>query len=283
MAVTQRDLDWWHGLDKTWQRVFMLHLYYKDEIGMNYYKDEFFDKLNLDNLTDYQDILKVKALKHIDFQSWLGDYKIKDLSPLRELTQLEFLSLEEHWIEDLSPLAGLTSLRKLYLSRNRIKDFSVLEKLSLERLAVAENPLDGPFDLRLIAKHRRLRFLDASRCALKDLTPLRNLTELTDLYLAYNNIFDIAVMFRFTQLERLDLSHNHVFDISPLIHLHHLEDLNLSYNYNEFERLYLLETMQHLRTLSIQGNGINEETRVWLNRALPRCEIHFKDQSSAPI
>lgn len=276
MELSQKDLDWWHGLDKVWQLVFMLHLYYPGEVGMSYYKDDFLHshRLNLDNLTEYKDILKIKALKHIDFQSWIGDYKIKDLRPLLALQQLEFLSLEEHGFSDISLLAQLPNLKKLYVSRNNIKDFSVLAELpNLERLAITGNPIAGPFDLKLISKCRKLQYLDAENYQIKDLSPLRSLRQMRELLLGDNRIFDISVLFNMTQLERLDLHGNHVFDISPLIHLARLEDLNLADNGNEFERFYLFEMMQSLQKLNVEGNGLSEANRRWLTRALPRCEI----------
>ena len=53
-----------------------------------------------------------------------------DISPLANLINLEFLSLEGNGITDISPLSGLKNLRALHLTHNHIEDFSPLMELA---------------------------------------------------------------------------------------------------------------------------------------------------------
>ncbi len=60
---------------------------------------------------------------------------LRDITPLRELTELEYLELFKNDIRDISPLAGLTNLRDLNICFNRVQDYEPLKGLyNLERL-----------------------------------------------------------------------------------------------------------------------------------------------------
>ena len=60
---------------------------------------------------------------------------LRDITPLRELTELEYLELFKNDIHDISPLAGLTQLRDLNICFNRVQDYEPLKGLyNLERL-----------------------------------------------------------------------------------------------------------------------------------------------------
>lgn len=94
---------------------------------------------------------------------------ISDLTPLANLTQLEWLTLE--WqgndrITDIKPLANLTKLRHLRLNGNRIVDISPLANLvNLEMLRLDNNQI-------------------------VDVSPLLYLTRLKELYIHGNQIID---------------------------------------------------------------------------------------------
>ncbi|HOW51060.1 MAG TPA: leucine-rich repeat domain-containing protein [bacterium] len=54
------------------------------------------------------------------------DNEIESLEPLRTLTKLTFLKLNNNKIKDLEPLSGLTALATLFLYDNYISDISPL-------------------------------------------------------------------------------------------------------------------------------------------------------------
>ena len=56
----------------------------------------------------------------------LVDNQISDISPLKGLTRLAWLSLDGNLISDIEPLAGLTNLTRLYLRANQISDIRPL-------------------------------------------------------------------------------------------------------------------------------------------------------------
>ena len=75
----------------------------------------------------YLDLGHNDALGAIDFCAYMPDlevaiiamtFKVKDLTPLKDCTKLEFLELQSNDITDVSPLAGLKNLEYLNLVQN---------------------------------------------------------------------------------------------------------------------------------------------------------------------
>ncbi len=80
---------------------------------------------------------------------WLGGgNQISDISPLSNLTNLQWLNLESNQITDIGPLSGLTNLRDLYLRHNQISDISPLVNNpgigEGDEVDLRGNPLDIP-------------------------------------------------------------------------------------------------------------------------------------------
>jgi hypothetical protein len=71
--------------------------------------------------------------------------RIRELSALSELKQLEELGLQYHQIEDVQALGKLKNLKRLMLQHNRITDLSAFCDLrKLEWLDLHHNPLSSP-------------------------------------------------------------------------------------------------------------------------------------------
>lgn len=76
----------------------------------------------------------------------LNQNLISDLNPLRELTQLKGLGLRENRISDLTPLGDLENLTWLYVPFNLISDINPLKVLpNLTSLSVYGNKLPALF------------------------------------------------------------------------------------------------------------------------------------------
>ena len=88
-----------------------------------------------------RDLSPLASLTDLD-ALYLGLNEISDLSPLAGLSNLTYLNLYANQVNDVTPLSGLTGLDTLFLDRNKITKITPLAKLSkLEWLAVRENPL----------------------------------------------------------------------------------------------------------------------------------------------
>ncbi len=158
---------------------------------------------------------------------------IRDLSPLRNLTKLEYLSILHKDITDISPLENLTELTVLTLRR---------QNTSPSSSALALTTLAG------LTKLTKLSLSDN----VEDISPLYGLTALTNLTLSNNRIVDISPLRDLTALKRLDLGYNEITDISPLRSLTNLDTLTLRDN-------VALSDISHLKYLTKLKN-------LWLHR-----------------
>jgi internalin A len=129
-------------------------------------------------------------------------------------------------ITDIEPLAGLTNLITLDLALNKISSIDSLAGLTkLEVLDLSCNNITFPDGIERLTDLRVLRLTD-NKLALIDLSKLVNLNELwlggtTDaifgLDLSKNGIRDISQLRDISNLSHVDLSDNLIRDISPLV------------------------------------------------------------------
>ncbi|MCX6130990.1 MAG: leucine-rich repeat domain-containing protein [Proteobacteria bacterium] len=81
--------------------------------------------LNEKNIKDLSPLSEFEQLQ------WLHLYgnRIEDISPLRKLVKLKDLVLDNNQVSDLSPIKGLSNLQELYLGRNKLTKIDALEAL----------------------------------------------------------------------------------------------------------------------------------------------------------
>ncbi|OJJ23309.1 hypothetical protein BKI52_02825 [marine bacterium AO1-C] len=114
------------------------------------------------------------------------NYHITDLTPLKNLTELEILDIGHNQIVDLTPLEHLKKLRVLNLPSNQITDISPLSQLkNLNKLNLFKNKIQS---LEPLLGHDKLTLLLAMENQISsiDLGLLNSLTALESLFL-YNN------------------------------------------------------------------------------------------------
>ncbi len=171
---------------------------------------------------------------------------IDDLSPLIDLTALEFLDLSAcGQLTDLSPLAGLTALQSL--------NFGVCEKLA---------------DLRSLAGLTSMQALDLSGCGqLTDISPLAGFTALQSLDLSdCEQLTDLSPLADLTSLQSLDLSLcQQVANLAPLAGLSELRMLFLYQCFNVID-LIPLKGMHRLKFLDLSWCGVTD--------LMPLSELH---------
>ena len=93
---------------------------------------------------------------------------------------------------------------------------------------------------------------------INDITPLTNLTSLTSLYLSLNQIKNITPLENLTSLTSLNLGANQINDITPLENLTSLTGLSL-WN-NQINDITPLKNLTNLTSLNLQKNKINDIT-----------------------
>ena len=146
-----------------------------------------------------------------------------------DMLQLGNLDASNTQIKDLTGLEYAIHLTVFYLSQNEISDLTPLAGLvQLEHLSLWGNPISN---LSPLANLIKLRVLNLGVCQISDITPLAGLTQLETLSLAWNRlIVDISPLRDLRQLTKLHLNNNRIVDVSPLINLTLLEELRIHNN-----------------------------------------------------
>ena len=136
-------------------------------------------------------IADITGLEHainLEFLDLGGHKRIRDISPLKNLTNLTHLSLWNNQVEDISPLANLTNLVSLTLTRNNVVDLTPLANLiNIETLA-----------------------LDHSK--ISDITPITNLVNLRYLYIKNTFVTDFSSL---QNLNLIEFEYDEICDVPP--------------------------------------------------------------------
>jgi internalin A len=239
--------------------------------------------LDLNN-TRITNLSPVAGLPNLRFLDVSNNRRLRDISVLRTMTNLEHLRLFQCRIKDVSPLANLTNLHTLDLRYNGIIDFSPLDSLpNLEWWRFDEQYVPDSDGFIIYGwnsaasgyylEHNMTDEMLAEKVAsgeippnitdlyinngqLTDLSPLAGLTDLIILSLEGNLISDISPLSGLTELRVLDLNFNQISDVSPLSRLRNLEQLNL--NLNKISDVTPLAELRHLELLRLAGNQIDD-------------------------
>lgn len=175
-----------------------------------------------------RDITPLRELRKVVYLSLTQNYSRTDITPLAGLTQLEFLDLQSNDVSDITPLSGLTKLRNLNLMTNPITDISPLKDLTeLEFLWFDYTPLG---DISVISRFTKMESLWMTHCFIEDISALATLINLDYLHLGNNRIRNIDALQNCTRIQRLYMDLNQIEDISALQYLTNLKILDLYSN-----------------------------------------------------
>ncbi len=200
------------------------------------------------------DVWTITELNLNSSSSSYDNHKIKNITALGELVNLEDLSIAFNEINDINALGTLTNLRSLNIQHNKIDDISVFYLLSnLEYLTINSNQIS---DINPLSGLTQLKGLNISLNEISDISALSNLTQLDRLDISNNEISDISTLSELTQLDRLDISNNEISDISTLSGLTQLDRLDISNN--EISDIKALGTLTSLTNLMIYNNPIGD-------------------------
>ncbi len=252
--------------------------------------------------THVSDISKLKYctdLEILDISYGWDNYSsghnadLSDLSPLRNLTKLESLTLWGNKIRNLEPLSGLTNLTWLDLSHNRLSNIESLSGLTnLKGLDLSDNRFTN---IKPLSGLTKLTWLDLFDNGISNIEPLSGMTKLTYLNIWSNNISNIEPLSGLTNLETLWIGDNSISNIEPLSGLTNLTELYLFFN--KIKNIEPLSELTNLETLHLYNNkisnieplnGLTNLKELWLNenrlsrskinalkKKLPNCDISY--------
>ncbi len=186
-------------------------------------------------LNDLSQFAGITTLRKLRLQNM---YKVEDISPLKDLQNLEDLKISIQENHDLSAISNLKKLGKLEInSWHYLPDLTPLNKLQ---------------------SLTHFHFITQSGCNNKKLLGLKYLTHLT---LENPQDSDLSYINDIKSLEKFNLSiiqlRNHGF-FSKLPNLLKLNELSLFYN--EGMNLNFLSTMKNLKTLKMVGSKLTDLT-----------------------
>ena len=216
------------------------------------------------NGTEY--LAELSSLKHLGLY-WSSN--LSNVEFLYQLPNLTFLSLGEDAVEDISPISTLTHLKSLYLSRGVLEDQDMKNISRLTGLVHfgadalgwddgLQSPLEDLSFLRNLTDLEDIS-LDFNDVEIGALTPLENLDNLRSLSLEgafFTSDSDYRTLSKLTGLRDLNLKGNSIVDIDIISKFTNLEILNLSNTY--LKDVHFLSNFTKIERLDLSENSIED-------------------------
>ena len=180
---------------------------------------------------------------------------------IKALTSLKELRLGHNQLTDVTEVGHLTSLIVLMLNNNQLggeREHPFASLFNAFQGTEGGRSERGGRIPETFAQLTNLELLWLQRNQISDLSPLANLTTISELSLGLsgNQISDLSPLANLTGLASLWLKDNQISDLSPLANLTMLTTLSLGGN--QIADLSPLENLTGLRGLWLQGNQISD-------------------------
>jgi internalin A len=173
---------------------------------------------------------------------------------LQSFDHFEILKLGQNRIAELAPFRNMNKLKELYLQSNKVSDLAYLPASApLQILALWDNDLSS---LSGVEQYPALRELYAQQNQIGDISNIANLTKLKMLYLSDNRISDISVLSNMAEIGELYMAYNRIQDLSPLAGLTTLKKLTLSFN--QIQDISSLAGLTNMEVLYLWGNKVSD-------------------------
>ncbi|MFK4308269.1 internalin A [Bacillus sp. RC242] len=169
-------------------------------------KMEQLDYLNLAN-NKITNVAPLSALKNVTYLTLAGN-QIEDIKPLYSLP-LKDLVLTRNKVKDLSGIDQMNQLNKLFIGKNQIEDVTPLAKMTqLTELDLPNNELK---DITPLSSLVNLQKLDLEANYISDLTPVSNLKKLVFLSFVANEIRDVRPVVELSKTAYINVQNQKVF------------------------------------------------------------------------
>ena len=218
-------------------------------------------------MKDMKPFEKLTQLKRLDIRFSL---EIKDATPLKNLKNLEFLSIWGTSIADLTPLVGLDKLKEINARTTKIIDARPLEKMaSLEKIDLLGTPIQ---DISPLARIEKMKEILICSTKVEDLSPLYPVAERLT-YLDICNVLwrDFGELKRFRNLETLKLWGLPIGDLNLLKDLNKLVELDISGA--TFASLKPLDQLKNLKKVWLIDTVVDEKELAAFKKAHPDIKI----------
>lgn len=169
-------------------------------------KMEQLDYLNLAN-NKITNVAPLSALKNVTYLTLAGN-QIEDIKPLYSLP-LKDLVLTRNKVKDLSGIDQMNQLNKLFIGKNQIEDVTPLTKMTqLTELDLPNNELK---DITPLSSLVNLQKLDLEANYISDLSPVSKLNKLVYLSFVANEIRDVRPVIELSKKAYINVQNQKVF------------------------------------------------------------------------
>ncbi|MFS1132862.1 leucine-rich repeat domain-containing protein [Enterococcus hirae] len=204
--------------------------------------------LNGDQFSDITPIANLTKMKNLNIAN---NKSLSDISSLKNLTALENLDADYSNISDLTALSNMTQLKVLHIPFNPLKSLKGLE--NCKELTGLDLNGDQYSDITPIANLTKLKTLGiANNKNLTDISSLKNLTALENLYADFSGISDITALSNMTQLKVLHIPFNPLKSLNGLQNCKELTELDL--NGDQYSDLTPIANLTKMKTLGIAND-----------------------------
>ncbi|WP_414835418.1 NEAT domain-containing leucine-rich repeat protein [Bacillus sp. Ba 3] len=162
--------------------------------------------LNLAN-NKITNVAPLSALKNVTYLTLAGN-QIEDIKPLYSLP-LKDLVLTRNKVKDLSGIEQMNQLNKLFIGKNKIEDVTPLAKMTqLTELDLPNNELK---DITPLSSLVNLQKLDLEANYISDLSPVSKLNKLVYLSFVANEIRDVRPVIELSKKAYINVQNQKVF------------------------------------------------------------------------
>ncbi|PGS24549.1 NEAT domain-containing leucine-rich repeat protein [Bacillus cereus] len=169
-------------------------------------KMEQLDYLNLAN-NKITNVAPLSALKNVTYLTLAGN-QIEDIKSLYSLP-LKDLVLTRNKVKDLSGIEQMNQLNKLFIGKNKIEDVTPLAKMTqLTELDLPNNELK---DITPLSSLVNLQKLDLEANYISDLSPVSKLNKLVYLSFVANEIRDVRPVIELSKKAYINVQNQKVF------------------------------------------------------------------------
>ncbi|WP_142339980.1 NEAT domain-containing leucine-rich repeat protein [Bacillus cereus] len=169
-------------------------------------KMEQLDYLNVAN-NKISNVAPLSKLKNVTYLSLAGN-QIEDITPLYTLP-LKDLVLTRNKVKDLSGIDQLNQLQELWIGKNEIRDVTPLSKMT--QLKVLNLPNNELKDITPLSSLVNLQKLDLEANYISDLTPASNSKKLVFLSFVANEIRDVRPVVELSKTAYINVQNQKVF------------------------------------------------------------------------
>ena len=221
---------------------------------------EIFPSIHIKEVTSFKGLEYFKNVYNINFDG-TGFKKVKDISPICELTNLQFLSIEDLTrVEDWSGLNKLINLQQIVVDGCDITDISFLRNMphmktlvlgttepisnvqiigELKELVSINIPGGSCTDISFLSGLDKLESVDITGNIISDFTPLLSSVETLNSLVITTTVkdsnVDLSILSMFTKLETLYMDNNNIDKMPDLTKLTKLKVLHVWDNYLDIE------------------------------------------------